>query len=68
MYICSVIIKTKEIMTQLQDLYLTLEEFEKYLDECSAIMKYPSKRKPYYVCEHLSAGLHKRKVNVYVNK
>ena len=54
-------------MKQLQDVYLTQEAFDKDLDECLTIISYPSKRKPYYVCEHISAGLHKRKVNVYVN-
>ena len=55
-------------MIQLQDVYLTQEAFEKDLEECLTIIDYPSKSKPYYVCEHISVGLHKRKVNVYVNK
>lgn len=67
LYICTVI-KNKEIMKQLQDVYLTQEAFDKDLDECLTIMGYPSKRKPYYVCEHISSGLHKSKVNVYVNR
>jgi hypothetical protein len=48
--------------------YLKQEAFEKELDECLNIIDYPSKIKPYYVCEYISAGLYKRKVNVYVDK
>ena len=55
-------------MTQLQDVCLTQETFEKDLEECLTVIAYPSKNKPYYVCEHISAGLHKRKVNVYITK
>lgn len=55
-------------MTQLQDVYLTQEEFEKDLDSCLTIISCPTQSKPYYVCEHISAGLHIRKVHVYVNK
>ena len=54
-------------MAQLQDVYLTQEAFKKDLEECLTIIEYPSKNKPYYVCEHISAGLHKRKVNIYLN-
>ena len=55
-------------MTQLQDVYLSQEKFEKDLDSCLTIITYPSKRKPYYVCEHISAALLKRKVNIYVTR
>ena len=53
-------------MTRLQDVYLSKEQFEKDLDSCLTIIDYPSKRKPYYVCEHTSAALLKRKVHIYV--
>lgn len=55
-------------MKQLQDLYLTQEAFDKDLDECLTIISYPSKEKPYYVCEHISPALLKRKVKIYVNR
>jgi len=54
-------------MTQLQDVYLNQEAFEKALDECLTILSYPCKSKPYYVCEHTSPALLKRKVNIYIN-
>lgn len=53
-------------MTQLQDVFLSKETFDKDLEECLTILNYPTSKKPYYVCEHISAGLLKRKVNVYV--
>lgn len=55
-------------MTRLQDVYLTQEAFEKDLDECLTIINYPNKMRPYYVCEHISAALLKRKVHVYISK
>ena len=55
-------------MKTLQDVYLTQEAFDKDLEECLTIISYPSKGKPFYVCEHISAALYKSKVNVYVNK
>jgi hypothetical protein len=53
---------------QLKDVFLTKEEFEKDLDSCLLIQKYPSKRSPYYVCEHISTALIKGIVKVYVIK
>ena len=55
-------------MKTLQDVYLSKEAFEKDLDECLTIITYPSKRKPFYVCEHTSPALYKRKVNIYINR
>ena len=54
-------------MKTLQDVYLSQESFEKDLESCLTIISYPSKRKPYYVCEHTSPALLVRKVNVYIN-
>ena len=54
-------------MTNLKDVYLTIEAFNKDLDECLTIIEYPSKTKPFYVCENISSGLHKRKVNVHIS-
>ena len=53
-------------MKTLQDVYLTQEAFEKDLDECLTIISYPNKIKTFYVCEHISPALYKRKVNIYV--
>lgn len=55
-------------MTQLQDVYLSKETFEKDLEKCLTIINYPTLKKPYYVCLHISAALLKRQVNVYVKK
>ena len=55
-------------MKTLQDVYLSQEAFDKDLEDCLTIISYPSKRKPYYVCEHISASLYRRKVKVYVNR
>jgi len=61
-------IKEIEIMETLQDVYLSQEAFDKDLDEYLTIITYPSKINPFYVCEHISAALYRRKVNIYVNK
>ena len=53
-------------MTQLQDVYLSQESFEKDLEQCLTIITYPTSKKPYYVCEHISAALYKSKVNIYL--
>jgi len=53
-------------MKRLQDVYLSQEAFDKDLDDCLTITAYPSKRKPYYVCEHVSLALYKSKVNIYI--
>ena len=55
-------------MRTLQDVYLSQEAFEKDLNECLTVITYPSKTKPFYVCEHISAALYKSQVNVYVSK
>jgi len=55
-------------MKTLQDVYLSQEAFDKDLEECLTIITYPSKRKPFYVCEHISAALYKSKVNVYIKR
>jgi hypothetical protein len=55
-------------MKTLQAVYLSQEAFDKDLEECLTIITYPSKRKPFYVCEHISAALYKSKVNVYIKR
>jgi hypothetical protein len=54
-------------MKTLKDVYLSKESFDNDLETCLTIISYPTKRKPYYVCEHISAALYKSKVNVYLN-
>jgi hypothetical protein len=55
-------------MRNLQDVYLTREQFDKDLETCLVIITYPSKKKPYYICHHLSASLERRIVNVYIKQ
>ncbi len=48
--------------------YLTHKEFDKDLEICLVIMNYPSRRRPFYVCEYTSAALYKSIVHVYLKK
>ena len=51
---------------QLNDVYLTKEQFEKDLLQCLSIIDFPTEKNPFYVCNHLSAALYQRKVHVYI--
>jgi hypothetical protein len=53
-------------MEKLNDLYLTIEEFDKELNSCLTILQEPTENKKYYVCEYVSYSLHKSLVNVYI--
>jgi len=53
-------------MEYLKDVYLSKEQFEKDLDGCLTIINYPSKTRRYYVCEHISPALIRRKVKIFV--
>jgi len=55
-------------METLKDVYLSKEQFEKDLDDCLTIINYPSRTRSYYVCEHISPTLLRRKVKVFINK
>ena len=55
-------------METLKDVYLSKKQFEKDLDDCLTIINYPSRTRKYYVCEHISPALLRRKVKVFVNK
>lgn len=57
---------TENKMTKLNDVYFTKEQFLKELDFCLRIISIPTKNNQYYVCEHISASLQIRKVNVYI--
>lgn len=67
LYICIIIIYKTKIMATLQDIYLSQESFDKALDDCLTIIKYPSKSKPYYTCEYISTALYKKNVNIYIS-
>ena len=53
-------------MTKLNDVYFTKEQFLKELNFCLTIISIPTKNNQYYVCEHISASLQIRKVNVFI--
>ena len=55
-------------METLKNVYLTQEAFEKDLEGCLTIINYPSRTRKYYVCEHISPALLRRKVKVFVNR
>ena len=55
-------------METLKDVYLSKDQFEKDLDDCLTIINYPSRTRRYYVCEHISPALLRRKLKVFVNK
>lgn len=55
-------------METLKDVYLSKEQFKKDLDDCLTIIKYPNRTRKYYVCEHISPALLRRKVKVFINR
>lgn len=52
-------------MTQV---YLSIEQFDKDLEDCLTIIKEPTKRNPYYVCEYISPAPYKSIVHIYITK
>jgi hypothetical protein len=54
--------------TAIKEVYLTLDEFEKDLELCLIIKKYPNKHKSYYVCEYWSPSLYSHIVHIYIKK
>ncbi len=55
-------------MIEQQDVYLSIEQFENDLEYSLTILKYPNKKNKFYLCEDISAGLHKKKVRIFINK
>ncbi len=53
-------------MENLKDVHLTKEQFEIDLENCLTIIKYPNKKRKYYVCEHINAALVKREVKIFI--
>ena len=48
---------------------LTIDQFNKDLEDCLTIISEPSKRQPYYVCEYTSPfALYKSIVYIYIVK
>jgi hypothetical protein len=55
-------------MTNVKEVYLTIDQFNKDLEDCLTIVSEPSKRKPYYVCQYVSPALYKSIVYVFIVK
>jgi hypothetical protein len=51
---------------QIQEIYLTNDQFTKDLDTCLTIIKESSPRRPFYVCEYTSASLHTKIVHIFI--
>jgi hypothetical protein len=51
-----------------KQVYLSIEQFDKDLEDCLTIITEPTKRKPYYVCEYVSPALYKSIVHIYITK
>ena len=56
------------VPTKTDDVYLTLEAFDKDLEDCLTIITEPTRRNPYYVCEYVSPSLYKSIVHIYIIK
>ena len=54
--------------TVTKQVYLSIEQFDKDLEDCLTIITEPTQRNPYYVCEYFSAALYKSIVHIYINK
>ena len=52
------------IMEATKTVFITKEQFEKDLETCLTIISYPTKRKPYYVCEYINPALYKSVVQI----
>ncbi|NCC55783.1 MAG: hypothetical protein EOM11_09955 [Erysipelotrichia bacterium] len=62
-------VKNKEMRTTVtKSHYLTHEEFDDQLEKCLLIISEPSKRNPYYVCEHTATDMYKSVVHIYIKK
>lgn len=54
--------------TTVKRVYLSIEQFDKDLEDCLTIITEPTQRKPYYVCEYVSPALYKSIVHIYITK
>jgi hypothetical protein len=60
--------KTLTVKSATKQVYLSIEQFNKDLEDCLTIIKEPAQRNPYYVCEYVSPALYKSIVNIYTIK
>jgi hypothetical protein len=57
-----------EIVKPTKQVFLTIEKFNKDLQECLTIITEPTEFFPYYVCEYISPALYKSIVHIYITK
>jgi len=55
-------------MKTTKEVYLSIEQFNKDLDECLTIITEPTDTVHYYVCEYVSFALYKSIVHIYITK
>ena len=60
--------KTLTVKSATKQVYLSIEQFDKDLEDCLTIIKEPTKRNPYYVCEYISPAPYKSIVHIYITK
>ena len=51
-----------------KQIYLSIEQFDKYLEDFLTIIKEPTRKNQYYVCEYISPALYKSIVHIYITK
>jgi len=51
--------------TATKQVYLSIEQFDKDLEDCLTIITEPTQRNPYYVCEYVS--LYKSIVHIFAS-
>jgi hypothetical protein len=52
----------------IKEVYLSIENFDKDIENCLTIITEPTQRNPYYVCEYVSPALYKSIVHIYITK
>lgn len=56
------------VSTATKQVYLSIEQFDKDLEDCLTIITEPTQSNPYYVCEYVSPALYKSIIHVYITK
>ena len=55
-------------MKNVKEVYLTIEAFDKDLEDCLTILREPTNINKYYVCEYVSPALYKSIIHIYIIK
>lgn len=54
--------------TTAKQVYLSIKQFDKELEDYLTIIKEPTGRNPYYVCKYVHPELSKSIIHVYITK